>query len=159
MLLCESIEVAAPIARCFDLCRSVELHVDGSREIAGRAVGGKTTGLAQLGDRTTWSARFFGVRSRMTTEVTAFDAPRAFSDELVAGLLRRFRHDYGFTETPAGCRIEDRLRVESPAGARVDRWLLESKLRRVMRERLASIKAAAETDAWKRYLRGRLKTP
>lgn len=49
--------VAAPRDRCFDLARSVELHVRSTAATGERAVAGRTTGLLELGDEVTWRGR------------------------------------------------------------------------------------------------------
>lgn len=42
--------IAAPIEMCFDLARDVDAHVKTSSPTGERAVGGKTSGLLDLGD-------------------------------------------------------------------------------------------------------------
>ena len=153
----ETVHVRAPVARCFDLARNVDLHVDSSTGIAARAVGGRRTGLSGDGDWTTWSARFFGLRFRLTTRVAHFDPPRRFDDQLTHGLLRRFAHTYRCDPLPDGdCALSDHLTVEAPfppLGRLVERLYLERRMRVLVRSRLLAIKQVAEDDAlWPRYL-------
>jgi len=56
-----SLYVAAPADRCFDLARSVDAHLRSTAATGERAVGGRTTGLLELGEEVTWRARHFGV--------------------------------------------------------------------------------------------------
>ena len=90
--------IAAPVERCFDLARSVEVHVLGNSHWGEQAValGGVTSGLVGMGERVTWRARHFGVRQRLTSEITAMDAPRYFQDTMVSGAFRSMQHDHFF---------------------------------------------------------------
>ena len=55
MLLIElKIKIKAPIEICFDLARSIDLHVDSTNHTGEKAVGGVTSGLIGLGESVTW---------------------------------------------------------------------------------------------------------
>ena len=54
--------IRAPIERCFDLSRSVDLHILSTAQTNERAIDGVTSGLMKLGDVVTWEARHFGVK-------------------------------------------------------------------------------------------------
>src|ERR1035438_1299836 len=67
--------IHAPIERCFDLARSVEVHLAGnvhSGESA-KAIAGVTSGLVGLAERVTWRAKHFGVWHNLTSEITVMD--------------------------------------------------------------------------------------
>lgn len=151
------VRVRAPVGRCFDLARNVDLHVDSSTAIGARAVGGRRSGLSGDGDATTWSARFFGVRFRMTTQVGDFSPPTSFADRLTHGLLRRFAHLYRFAPTPdGGCVMSDELTVEAPLGLLgklLERLYLARRMRDLVRWRIEHIKRVAESEEWRRYVR------
>jgi hypothetical protein len=142
--------IHASIEHCFDLTRSIDVHVYTSRGIAGKALTGKVLGLANLGDTTTWSARFFGVRFRLTTNVTLVQAPVAFSERLERGLFARFEHDYTLRDLGEGpTELEDAFTFVSPLGwlgSLVDRFILQRVMREFMESRLDDIKQLAETD-------------
>lgn len=152
----EDIIVDAPPDRCFDLARSVDLHVDSSVEIAARAVGGRRGGLSAEGDATVWSARFLGLRSSMETRIGDLVRPDRFSDTMTRGLLREFSHVYRFEPLPdGGCRMSDELAVAAPfgpAGRLAERVYLVPRMRYLVRRRLEHIKAVAEGDGWQRYV-------
>ncbi len=152
---CET-RVRAPAERCFDLARSVDLHVHSSPEIGARAVGGRRAGLSGEGDSTVWSARFFGLRFPMTTRIEHFDAPTGFDDRMTRGLLRRFGHVYRFRPLPeGGCVMSDELTVEAPFGPLgcLVEWLyLARRMRRLARLRLERIRRVAEGEDWRRYV-------
>lgn len=138
----------APPERCFDLARSVDLHAEGAAGIAGRATAGRTSGLSEMGDRTTWTARFFGLRFALTTEITGFDRPHGFGDTQCAGPFAHFGHVYEFQVRDDGQTVmTDTFSYQSPfgpLGAFFDRVLLRGRMRAVMDARALTIKRAAE---------------
>lgn len=148
--------VAAPVRRCFDLARSVDAHVLSTGATGEEAVDGVTSGLLGPGDWVTWRARHLGVRQRLTTRMTAFEAPHYFRDSMVRGAFAGFDHDHWFDELPGGStRMRDRFAFESPLGVlgRVANGLfLTSYMRRFLVERNAVLKRVAESNEWRRYL-------
>ena len=128
------LRIDAPIDRCFDLARSVEVHFAGNRHWGEEAVAleGVTTGLLGLGDRVTWRARHFGVRQRLTSEITAFDRPRYFQDRMLRGAFAFMEHDHFFTATGDGAtEMRDVFRFAAPLG-RIGRIVEIAVLRRYM---------------------------
>ena len=162
LLIRHEVNVRAPAARCFDLTRSVDLHVDASTEISARAVGGRCTGLSRQGDATVWSAHFFGVRFPMTTRIENYLYPQRFGDRMIRG-VRRFAHAYRFRSLPdGGCLLSDELIVEAPGGflgRPVEAFYLRRRMDGLVRRRLEHIKAVAEGHDWERYLRAEESAP
>ncbi len=72
--------VNAPAGRCFDLSRSVDLHVQSAGATGETAIAGTTSGLLDLGDQVTWRGKHFGVWQTLTSKITVFDRPRHFRD-------------------------------------------------------------------------------
>jgi ligand-binding SRPBCC domain-containing protein len=89
--------MAAPIELCFDLARDVDTHIRTSAGNRERAVGGKTSGLLDLGDSITWEAVHFLVRQRLTSRIVEFDRPWRFVDEMVSGAFASLRHVHEFS--------------------------------------------------------------
>jgi ligand-binding SRPBCC domain-containing protein len=135
--------IDAPPKRCFDLSRSVELHLEAAAATDERAVDGVTSGLLGEGDTVTWEARHLGRKRRLTVRISAYDRPRFFRDEQVRGPFRRFVHDHLFEPTDGGTRMRDVLELTSGFPL-VDRLLLEPHLRRFLRERNELIRRRAE---------------
>ena len=140
--------IHAPIDRCFDLSRDIDLHIrstEGTEEIA---VAGVTTGLIGLGEEVTWEATHFGVRQRLTTRITAFSRPSHFRDSQVRGAFRRFDHDHYFTALDSGVTLmRDEFDYDSPLGwlGRVADYLfLEAYMRSLLEKRNLLIKKVAE---------------
>ena len=147
--------IHAPPERCFDLSRSVDLHVLSTRQTGERAVGAVTSGLLGLGEEVTWSARHFGIRQTLTSRITAFDRPHHFRDSMVRGAFRRFDHDHVFAPRGEGTEMRDVFDFESPLGPLgrlVDAVVLEKYLRGLLKRRNEEIKHAAESEAWRNML-------
>lgn len=142
--------IAAPPERCFDLSRSVELHVASTEGTGETAVGGKTTGLLDLGDSVTWRARHFGIWQTLTSRMTIFDRPRHFRDSMVDGAFARFDHDHFFEARGDGTEMRDVFDFTSPLGplGRIaDTLVLTRYMRRFLESRNRVIREAAEGGA------------
>jgi ligand-binding SRPBCC domain-containing protein len=131
-----TIEIDAPIKRCFDLARSVDAHIHSTASTGERAVAGVTTGLMQLGDEVTWEARHLGVRQRLTSRITAYEPPVYFRDSQVRGAFARFDHDHYFESlSPHRTRMRDVFDYTAPfgpLGVLFDRAFLTSYMRRFL---------------------------
>lgn len=96
--------IRAPIARCFDLARSVEVHLAGNVHFGEAAVAtqGRMSGLIGLGERVTWRAKHFYTWQTLTSEITAFERPVYFRDTMLRGAFRWMKHDHYFRALCAG---------------------------------------------------------
>ncbi len=142
--------IHAPPERCFDLSRSIALHVASTRQTGERAVGANASGLLGLGEEVTWSARHFGIRQTLTSRITVFDRPHHFRDSMVAGAFRRFDHDHFFAARGEDTEMRDVFDFTSPLGPLgrlADVLVLERYLRRFLETRNEEIKRVAESDA------------
>jgi len=139
--------IAAPIERCFDLMRSVDLHTASTATTREKAVGGKTSGLLDTGDVVTWEAVHLGVRQRLTVRVTRCDRPTSFEDVMVRGAFARFTHRHAFREEHGGTLMLDDFGYTAPLGVQADRLFLERYMRRFLRSRAAFLKRTAESGA------------
>ena len=150
--------IQAPLKRCFDLARNVEVHLKGNIHFAEQAVaeGGVTSGLIGLGERVTWRARHFGIRQRLTSEITAFESPHYFQDTMRRGAFRQMQHDHFFREgANGGTDMVDVFRFAAPLGllGRLAEWLvLRRYMSALLAERNAVLKQVAESDDWRQYL-------
>jgi ligand-binding SRPBCC domain-containing protein len=155
--------IEAPIERCFDLARSVEVHVLGNTHfgeaavaLAGVTAGAVTTGLIGLGERVTWRARHFGVRQRLTSEITAMEDPRYFQDTMLSGAFRFMQHDHFFRVMEDGrTEMRDVFCFAAPIpllGWVAERLVLRRYMAALLHERNAVVKRVAESEEWRRYL-------
>jgi ligand-binding SRPBCC domain-containing protein len=139
--------IEAPTELCFDLARSVELHVESTTATQERAIEGVTSGLLNLNEQVTWEANHLGVRQRLTSRITAFNRPHHFRDSQVRGPFHRFDHDYFFNQDRGGTIMRDVFDYTSPMGwlGRCVDWLiLENYMRGFLQKRAEVIKMTAE---------------
>lgn len=151
--------INAPIARCFDLARSIDLHKLSTEGTHEEAIAGVTSGLIGLGQQVTWSAIHFGVRQRLTSKITGYHYPLYFRDEMLQGAFKKIEHDHIFRQAGDMTMMTDRLEFESPAGVigRIfNRLVLTNYLRQVLVKRNIMIKRVAEGDEWKQILNHQL---
>ena len=140
-------EINAPAEVCFDLMRDIRLHTESTIETDEKAVAGVTEGMIGLGRTVTFEGTHFGMRQRLTVQVTEFDRPRLFVDEMVEGRFRYFRHKHEFVEKGSLTLMVDTLDWESPLGPLgrlVDRSILKPHLTRLVTTRNARLKTIAE---------------
>ena len=149
--------IAAPRERCFDLARSVDVHVRSAAGSAERAVGGRTAGLLGPHQEATWEATHFLLRLRLTSRITVFERPSRFRDSIVRGPFARLDHDHVFEDDGAGGTLmRDHFDYAAPLGLLgrlAERLFLTRHLRRFLDARNAELKRIAESDEWRRYLR------
>ena len=148
-------EIAAPRERCFDLARSIDLHLRSTQGTGERAIAGVISGLIGLGQDVTWQGRHLGFRVTHRSQITQYRRPEYFQDRMVAGKFRYFCHDHYFEETgPEDTTMRDVLEFEAPMGFLgriVEKMLLQTHLRELLERRNECIKRVAESDDWKRY--------
>ena len=139
--------INATPATCFDLSRSIDLHVVAPTPLKHRAVAGVTSGLIGLGEQVTWKGSFFGVSQHMTSKIVAFDAPRTFTDEMQRGPFKRWRHTHLFEATEEGTLMHDHVEFASPfgpLGAAFDAVFLLKFMTRLLVAQNEYLKEAAE---------------
>jgi ligand-binding SRPBCC domain-containing protein len=150
--------ISAPLERCFDLARSVEVHLAGNIHWgeAAMAAGGVTSGLIGLGQRVTWRAKHFGVWHTLTSEITAMDRPHYFQDAMTAGPFRSMRHDHFFRAVAdQATEMKDVFYLAAPIpilGRVAEVLVLRRYMDALLHERNAAIKTIAESPEWRKYL-------
>jgi ligand-binding SRPBCC domain-containing protein len=148
--------IRAPLRRCFDLARSIEVHLLGNTHFGEQATAGTCTGLIGPGQQVTWRARHFGVRQNLTSAITAFDPPTYFQDTMLRGAFHSMQHDHHFVAlTPDSTEMRDDFRFSSPLGPLgwlADRLVLRRYMRALLTERNLIIRQVAESNDWQNYL-------
>lgn len=147
--------IKAPIHICFDLCRSIDLHLISTAKTGEKAIAGRTTGLINLHETVTWRAKHLGIWQELTSVITAVDRPFYFEDQMVKGAFKSFRHAHYFSEAGDETIIKDQFTFAAPLG-----WLghlanflfLTRYMRHLLEERNAVIKAFAESGQWRSIL-------
>jgi ligand-binding SRPBCC domain-containing protein len=139
--------IKAPIDRCFDLSRNIDLHMQSTAHTREIAIAGVTTGLIGPDEEVTWEATHFGIRQKLTSRITAYSRPFHFRDSQVRGVFRRLDHDHFFEEVLGGTLMRDVFDYESPLGVLgrlADRLFLKRYLTAFIEQRNKLIKESAE---------------
>lgn len=108
--------IHAPPERCFDLSLSVDLHAQSQVYAHERPIAGVLAGAMRLGDTVTWEAVHFGIKQRLTSQITAYERPNRFTDEMVAGIFQRLHHTHIFLPQPSGTLMIDEFTFRAPLG-------------------------------------------
>jgi ligand-binding SRPBCC domain-containing protein len=148
--------IHAPISRCFDLARSIDLHKLSTKETNEEAIAGVTFGLIGEGQQVTWKAKHFGISQTLTSKITLFEYPYHFRDEMVKGAFRMIKHDHLFEESGGKTIMSDKFQFESPGGilgSLFNKLFLKNYLYNLLVRRNQIIKEVAESDQWKTILK------
>ncbi len=144
--------IDAPIGRCFDLARSVEVHLLGTERTGERAVGGVTTGLIGPGEIVRWRAQHLGVEQHLTSRITAFDRPLYFQDTMIEGAFRFLQHDHFFRQiAPNITEMTDDFMFVAPfsiLGVAAEALLLKRYMNNLLLQRNEILKQVAESGRW-----------
>ena len=157
--------IHAPIQRCFDLARSVEVHLLANVHSGEQALatGGIISGLVGLNQQVTWRAKRFGVWQNLTSRTTALQTPTYLQVTMVEGIFRSMQADHHFRSLPSGAtEMRDLFRIAAPLpvlGAIAELLFLRRYMLALLRERNAVIQRVAESSEWQRYLRPEQGTP
>jgi len=153
-------EIQAPIARCFHLSRSIDLHTLSTAQTGEKAIAGRTSGLIGLHETVTWRARHFGIWQTLTSCITEYHEPDYFCDEMRKGAFKSIRHEHHFRVTENRTSVPGTLMIdvfyfESPLawlGQLANCLFLTAYMRQLLCERNRVIKEFAETEQWKKVL-------
>jgi len=154
----EITEIQAPIERCFDLARSIEVHVLGNVHFGENAlaVGGVSSGLIDVGQTVVWRARHFWVWQTLTSKMSAFDRPVFFEDTMLRGAFKSMRHEHFFrTLAGGGTEMKDVLYFSAPLpvlGRIAESLVLRRYMQNLLHERNLVLKQVAESEEWRKYL-------
>ncbi|GAB4156881.1 MAG: hypothetical protein Tsb0033_08040 [Winogradskyella sp.] len=148
-------EIKAPVEIVFDLSRSIDLHKISTEHTNETAIAGKTRGLIGLNESVTWRAKHLGIYQKLTSRITEFDRPNYFTDEMVSGAFKEFKHGHYFEDLNGRTIMNDVFNYKSPfgiLGKLADRIFLEKYMTDLLIERNHIIKEFAESDKWKQIL-------
>lgn len=141
--------IKARVELCFDLSRSVDVHMESTSGSGERAIAGVTSGMMEHGDTVTWEAIHFGTLQRLTSKITAFKRPHMFVDEMQEGAFKYWRHTHLFEPGENGTLMIDEVDYASPLGVlgvMVDFVFLKNYMTRFLIERNRYIKQLAEAQ-------------
>ncbi|HXD94276.1 MAG TPA: SRPBCC family protein [Bacteroidia bacterium] len=148
-------KINAPVERCFDLSRSINLHKISTSQSNEEAIAGVTTGLINLNETVTWRAKHFGLWQKLTSKITQYEANVLFVDEMVKGAFKSIHHTHKFEYKSGETIMTDDFIFESPLGVLgrlANTIILTSYLKKLLVKRNEIIKQYAESDLWKTVL-------
>lgn len=134
----------------FDLSRSIDLHQLSTKQTQETAIAGRMSGLIELGESVTWRAKHFGFFQELTSKITAFEKPGSFTDEMVSGAFKSFKHIHKFESIDNGTNMIDIFSYVSPFGilGRIaDYFFLKKYMEKLLMNRNLIIKQHAENPA------------
>lgn len=141
--------INAPVETCFNLARSIDVHVQTMQQHREKAVAGITSGLINLHETVTWQARHLGVLMRMTVELTELQFPVFFSDQMTSGPFKLMRHYHYFRSKGGRTLMIDEFVFKSPLGwlgKMIDRLFLKRYMKKLLLQRNECIKQLAEQN-------------
>ena len=146
--------IAAPQDRVFDLSRSVALHKASMKDHEEKIVDGTMSGLMNLNDTVTWTAKHLFKQRRLKIRVTKLQHPQYFIDEQEAGDFKTMKHEHYFKPIENGTIMIDQLHFETIGfiGKVISRFYLEKYMTQLLKQRNKLIKEVAEGNLWKQYL-------
>lgn len=139
--------INAPAEVAFNLARSIDLHKISTAYTKEEAVDGKTRGLIGLGESVTWRAKHFGITQLLTSKITEFNYPCSFTDEMVSGTFKSFKHSHLFKHCERTTVMTDTFDYKSPLGflgRAADYIFLENYMHKLLTVRNTIIKQYAE---------------
>ena len=140
-------EIAAGIEKCFDIARSIDVHVNSMSNTRERAIAGKITGLCEAGDKVTWEATHFGIKQQLISEITKMNRPVCFEDKMLKGAFKSMRHEHHFREINGKTIMKDVFIYETPFnifGKLFDQLILKNYMKNLLEQRNKTIKSLAE---------------
>lgn len=150
--------IEAPLARCFDLARSIEVHLLGNIHFGENAlaIGDVNSGLIEMGQTVVWRAKHFWVWQNLTSKMTAFNRPVFFEDTMLRGAFQSMRHEHIFHPvTENRTEMRDVLYFSAPLpvlGRVAEVLVLRRHMQNLLLERNAVLKEIAESSAWRKYV-------
>lgn len=138
-----------PIEICFDVARSIDAHVLSTSKTGEKAIAGRQSGLCEMGDTITWEATHFGIRQKLTSEITKMDKPHFFEDRMTKGAFKSMRHEHHFAEKNGVTTMLDVFEYEVPFGfvGRIFNGLfLKKHMRKFLVDRNFVLRSLAENE-------------
>ncbi len=109
-------ENKAPKQVVFDLARNIDFHQQSASQTREKAIAGRTSGLIELGETVVWEAVHFGIKQKLSTKITAMNAPHSFRDEMLYGAFKSMKHEHAFIFKNGVTNMIDFFHFEAPLG-------------------------------------------
>lgn len=132
----------------FELSRSIDFHKESTKHTQEEAISGRTSGLIKLGESVTWRAKHFGIWLILESKITVFNEPNYFTDEMVKGDFKSYKHEHIFKVEDGKTVMTDIFDYKSPFGllGKLIDWLfLEKYMSKLLMKRNFLLKQQAES--------------
>lgn len=142
----------------FDLSRSVDLHLLSTKRTNEKAISGKTSGLMELNDTVTWRAKHLGFYQNLTTKITELENPNHFTDDMINGAFKSFKHNHLFETRENGTLMTDIFNYQSPFGILgkfIDFLFLKKYMTKFLIERNKVITRCPESEKWREMVKSK----
>jgi ligand-binding SRPBCC domain-containing protein len=149
-------KINAPIERVFDLACSVDLHLLSTSKTNEKAIAGRTSGLIELNDSITWSAKHFCVYQTLTVKVVDLDKPNKFQDVMIKGAFKSMKHVHLFKEASGYTIMIDEFEFTSPfwiLGKLAESLFLTNYMKRFLIKKNEVLIQVAEGNHWREILK------
>ena len=140
--------INASVQKVFNLSRDIDLHQRSTAKTNEKAIGGKVSGLIELGETVTWRAKHLGFYQTLTTKIIEMESPKMFTDIMLKGAFKSMKHTHLFIEKNGKTMMIDHFEFESPmgiVGKFFDIIFLKNYLRNFLLDRNRMIRETAES--------------
>lgn len=147
--------IAAPVARVFDLARSIDMHKQSMTKHKEEAVAGIRFGLIEKNETVTWKAKHLFKTRFFRSEITEMKKPDMFVDKQAKGDFKMMRHEHHFKPCENGTIMIDLVEFEAPYGSLgklFSKLYLTGYLKSLIEQRNKAIKEFAESEKWRKFL-------
>ncbi|MFL9833796.1 SRPBCC family protein [Chryseobacterium terrae] len=139
--------IKADIHKVFDLSRDIDLHQKSTSKTNEKAIAGRTSGLIENNETVTWRGKHLGFYQTHTSKITEMEKPFKFTDIMLKGTFKSFKHQHIFKAENKNTIMTDILEFESPfgiIGKIFNKIFLKNYLTKFLLERNNLIKITAE---------------
>lgn len=139
--------IQADIKTVFDCARDIDLHQKSTSKTNEKAIAGRTSGLIELNETVTWRAKHLGFYQTHQSIITEMEKPYRFSDVMLKGRFKSFKHQHLFKKEGKKTIMTDILEFESPLGIIgkiFNAIFLKNYMKNFLLQRNKLIKATAE---------------
>lgn len=139
--------INAPIERCFDISRDIDVHKHSMSQSKEEAIAGTTKGLIEEGQWVTWRATHFLFSVKMTVRINEMHKPWYFIDEMTDGPFKKLWHKHSFESHGSVTHMYDEFTYEAPLGflGKIAEWLFLNKyMTKLLQKRNIVIKGITE---------------
>jgi ligand-binding SRPBCC domain-containing protein len=104
------------IIAVFNRSLDIDFHKKSASKTQETAIAGVTSGIIGANETVTWRGKHFGVFLTHTSLISSYEKPYTFTDEMIEGNFKSFKHIHTFTVSNGVTTAKDVLTYEVPFG-------------------------------------------